>query len=249
MSSRVFVPNEETVVSPYKAGVLSSLTFAVKELYAVEGFVTGCGNPCWKENHEPAKATAPAVKKLLNEGASMAGKVISDEMAFSLDGENVHYGTPLNPRSPDSIPGGSSSGSASAVASGIVDFSLGTDTAGSIRIPASYCGIYGFRSSHGSISLEGVHSLAPSFDVVGWFAKSPKILATVGRVLFDAEIAHSSTPKLIIIKDLFDALDSNIRRCYDEFFEMLAAHHYSISEVVFGKPDFSAWVEVIRNIQ
>ena len=236
-------------VNPYREGKLSSLTFAVKELYDVKGFVTGCGNAHWKKTHLPAKETAPSVEVLLNEGATLSGKTISDEMAFSLDGENVHYGTPLNSRCPDRIPGGSSSGSAAAVAGGLVDFAMGTDTAGSMRIPASYCGIYGFRPTHGAISLRGVHPMAPSFDVAGWFARTPGILARVGSVLLDAEIPEFKADKFVIARDLFDTKDRGAASGYGAFMQKLSRLPAEVIEIDLGRPDFSTWIEVLRNIQ
>ncbi|HEU0219289.1 MAG TPA: amidase [Gallionella sp.] len=244
-----FVPGEMITVPPKKSGKLSSLTFAVKELYDVKGFVTGAGNPHWKRSHPAAQTTAPAVEMLLNEGATLLGKTISDEMAFSLDGENAHYGTPLNPRCPDRIPGGSSSGSASAVAGSLVDFALGTDTAGSMRIPASYCGIYGIRTTHGAISLEGVHPMASSFDVAGWFARTPDMLARVGSVLFGIAIPEFKVDKLVIARDLFDTKDASIASKYDAFIRSLSRLPVEIVETELGKPDFSTWIEVLRNIQ
>jgi amidase len=217
-----FVPGEMITVNPNRAGKLSSLTFAVKELFDVKGFVTGAGNTHWKSTHPVAQATAPSVEMLLDEGATLMGKTISDEMAFSLDGENVHYGTPLNSKCPDRIPGGSSSGSASAVAGGVVDFALGTDTAGSVRIPASYCGIYGFRPTHGTISLEGIHPMASSFDVVGWFARTPDVLAKVGGVLLGTEIPEFKTNRFVIARDLFDTKDYRVSSKYDTFIQRLS---------------------------
>lgn len=244
-----FVSGEMITVAPNRSGKLSSLTFAVKELYDVKGFVTGAGNPHWKETHPVAQTTAPAVELLLNEGATLTGKTISDEMAFSLDGENFHYGTPLNSRCPDRIPGGSSSGSAAAVAGGLVDFALGTDTAGSMRIPASYCGIYGFRPTHGAISLEGVHPMAPSFDAAGWFARTPDMLARVGSVLLDMEIPEFKVDKFVIAHDLFDTQDVSIAAKYDAFIQRLSKLSVEIVETEIGRPDFSTWIEVLRNIQ
>jgi len=236
-------------VAPSREGKLSSLTFAVKELYDVKGFVTGAGNPHWKNMHTPAKTTAPAVEMLLNEGATLLGKTISDEMAFSLDGENFHYGTPLNSRCPDRIPGGSSSGSAAAVAGGLVDFALGTDTAGSMRIPASYCGIYGFRPTHGAVSLQGVHPMAPSLDAAGWFAQTPDMLARVGKVLLGIEIPGFRINKFVIARDLFDTKDPDLAAKYDAFIQQLSRLPAEIIETEIGKPDFSTWIEVLRNIQ
>ena len=250
-----FVPGEMITVAPKREGKLSSLTFAVKELYDVKGFVTGAGNPRWKDTHPVAQTTAPTVEMLLNEGATLLGKTISDEMAFSLDGENAHYGTPLNTQCPDRIPGGSSSGSAAAVAGSLVDFALGTDTAGSMRIPASYCGIYGFRPTHGAISLQGVHPMAPSFDTAGWFARTPEMLARVGSVLLGSEIPGFKVNRFVIARDLFDTKDASIAPKYDAFIQRLSAIQspsglpVEIVEAELGKPDFSTWIDTLRNIQ
>ncbi len=244
-----FVPGEMITVAPNRSGKLSSLTFAVKELYDVKGFVTGAGNPHWKNTHPVAQANAPAVDMLLNEGATLLGKTISDEMAFSLDGENFHYGTPLNSKCPERIPGGSSSGSAAAVAGGLVDFALGTDTAGSMRIPASYCGIYGFRTTHGAISLEGVHPMAPSLDAAGWFTRTPDMLASVGSVLLGCEIPEFHVDKFVIVRDLFDTQDPDTAAQYDTFIQRLSRLPVKIAETEIGRPDFPTWFEVLRNIQ
>src|SRR5581483_9618299 len=144
------------------------------------GHKTGFGSPDWLRTHDAAKSTAPTVQRLLDAGADMLGKTHTDEMTFSLNGENAHYGTPVNVNAPGRIPGGSSSGSAAAVAGGLVDFALGSDTGGSVRGPASFCGIYGIRPTHGRVSLAGACPLAPSFDTAGWFARDPRILERVG---------------------------------------------------------------------
>ncbi|MEQ8966556.1 MAG: amidase [Azospirillaceae bacterium] len=164
-------------------GPLAGLRFAVKDIFDIAGEVTGCGNPDWRASHSPAAATAASVQRLLDAGASSIGKTLTDELAFSLNGENHHYGTPPNPAAPGRIPGGSSAGSASAVAAGTVDFALGTDTGGSVRIPGSYCGVWGLRPSHGAVPIDGVMPLAPSFDTVGWFAREPDLLVRIGDVL------------------------------------------------------------------
>ena len=133
--------------------------------------VTGAGNPDWAARQKPAATSAPAVERLLRAGATLVGKTMTDELGFSLEGENAHYGTPVNPRCPDRLPGGSSSGSAVAVAAGLADLGLGTDTGGSVRVPASFCGLYGCRPSHGRVPLEGVVPFAPSYDTVGLVAR------------------------------------------------------------------------------
>src|SRR5438309_10984066 len=159
-------------LSPTCSGPLHGLRFAVKDTIDVAGFKTGCGNPTWRDSHPAAVVHAVCVEQLLRAGAHCVGNTISAELAFSLSGENHFYGTPLNAHAPDRVPGGSSSGSASAVACGLVDFALGTDTGGSIRVPASNCGILGWRPSHGLISLAGVMPFAATLDTVGVFARS-----------------------------------------------------------------------------
>jgi amidase len=144
------------------AGPLAGTTFVAKDLYDLRGYPTGAGNPDWERTHETATGTAPALEMVLAAGARLVGKSCSDELAFSLDGINIHYGTPVNLASRRGCPGALPSGSVSAVAAGLVDFALGTDTSGSIRVPASYCGVFGFRPSHGVVPMAGVVPLAPS---------------------------------------------------------------------------------------
>jgi amidase len=169
------------------AGALGGLRFAVKDLFDVAGLPTGAGNPEFLAEARPASSNASAVEALLAEGADLWGKTVTDELAFSLSGTNVHYGMARNVAAPGRVPGGSSSGSASAVAAGVVDVALGTDTGGSIRVPASYCGIYGVRPSHGRVSVAGVVPLAPRFDVVGVLSSRSRWLVASTRAL----LAHA----------------------------------------------------------
>jgi amidase len=191
-----FVPGPRLERPPLGSGRLSGLSFAVKDLFDVAGAMTTCGNPDWASTHGVASATAPVVTALLQAGARLAGKTKTVELAYGLTGENVWQGTPVNPRAPDRFPGGSSCGSAAAVAAGLVDFALGSDTAGSVRIPASYCGLFGVRPSHGAVSLAGACPLAPSFDTCGWFARSATLLAEVGQVLLPGGRAAVDGPLL-----------------------------------------------------
>ena len=170
---------------------MRGLTFAVKDLFDVAGYATGNGNPTWLQTHGGVSPTsAPAVQVLLDHGATFVGKTQMDELAYSLNGENYHYGTPDNPAAPGRIPGGSSSGSAVVVARGDVAFALGSDTAGSVRIPSSYCGLWGFRPTHGRVSMIGSRPLAQSFDTAGWFAKDATTLRKVGQVLLTQPDPH-----------------------------------------------------------
>jgi amidase len=178
-----FMPGARLHIDPTGSGPLDGLTCGVKDVFDIAGATTGFGSPVWARTHPPATAHAWAVERVLSRGARVVGKTISDELAFSLTGVNHHYGAPLNSAAPDRLTGGSSCGSAAAVAAGLCDFALGTDTAGSMRAPASFCGLFGFRPTHGVVSTTGVCALAPSFDVVGWCARDPGILERVGDVL------------------------------------------------------------------
>jgi len=199
---------ERLELPPFQQGSLTGLDFAVKDLIDIGGHTTGCGNPDWRDSHGPAAANAVCVDQLLSAGATLKGKTVTDELAFSLLGENYFYGTPLNAKAPGRIPGGSSSGSASAVAQGLVDFALGTDTGGSVRVPASNCGIWGLRPSHGFISVAGVNPLAPTFDTVGVFARSADVLAQVAAVMLACEASSASeVDRLVLIDEAWQLVD------------------------------------------
>lgn len=154
-------------IKPLGVGPLNGLTFAVKDVFEIKDYANTAGNPDWYRTHFPASRNAPVVDALLQQGAFLIGTTHTDELMYSLNGENFHYGTPVNPHAHNRIPGGSSSGSAVATASRLVDFALGTDTGGSVRIPSSYCGLFGFRPTHGFVNIDGVIPLAKSFDTVG----------------------------------------------------------------------------------
>jgi len=210
-------------LTPTKSGPLDGLKFAVKDLIDVAGRVTGCGNPTWLATHTPATFNAICIDQLLAAGAMCIGKTITDEIAFSLLGENHFYGTPLNPAAPDRVPGGSSSGSASAVACGLVDFALGTDTGGSVRIPASNCGIFGLRPSHGIISVAGVMPLSPTLDTVGIFARDVDVLERAAAVLLpiaDGEM-FAVAPAIHLVREAFQLADEEVREALSAAIEQL----------------------------
>ncbi|CAI5469369.1 unnamed protein product [Closterium sp. Yama58-4] len=184
---------------------LTGLTFVIKDIFDVEGHVAGFGSPAWKASHAPAAQTAPCVRELVEAGAQLVGKTHMDEMAYSIFGENKALGTPVNPVCPDHVPGGSSSGSAVAISADLADFALGTDTAGSIRIPAAFCGVLGYRPSHGAISAAGCVPMAPSLDTVGVFAADPAVLRHVGHILLRQPFTPARRPlSLYLADDLFD---------------------------------------------
>ena len=203
-------------------GPLSGMTFAAKDIFDVAGYVTGGGNPDWERTHGPAESTAPTVQALLDAGATLVGKTHTDELTRGIMGTNPHYGTPVNPAAPGRVPGGSSSGSASAVAGGVVDFALGSDTGGSVRMPASFCGLYGLRPTHGRISLDGVLPQAASFDTVGWFARDAVTFERVGRVLLQSTGEPGRPGRLVIAEDLFDVVGEDVREALQPVVDTIA---------------------------
>jgi amidase len=229
-------------------GPLRGLTFAVKDVFDIAGHRTGNGNPVWLETHAPAARTASAVERLLAAGAKMVGKTHTDELAYSLNGENVHYGTPTNPRAPGRIPGGSSSGSAAAVAGRLVDFALGTDCGGSVRLPASYCGIYGIRTSHGLVPIDGVADLAASFDTIGWFARDAQTMRRVGEVMLPSGPALAPK-RLLIAADAFAFAGDDITAALGAAVTQLesAFPDHRPVEVYTGDP--AAWSGIFRILQ
>jgi amidase len=205
------VPGWEPAETETGDGPLAGLRVVVKDVINVAGSVTGGGNPDWAAAHTPANASAATVSALTGAGASLAGKGQCAELAFSLSGDNVHFGMPTNPAAPDRDPGGSTSGPASAVAGGLCELGLGTDTLGSIRVPASYCGVYGFRPTHGRIPTEGVMPLAQSFDTVGLLAADPGHLIRAAEVLLGADAGTTSPPsRLLISPTLLSAAEDEV---------------------------------------
>jgi amidase len=243
-----FVPGTTVHREPRCAGPLSALTFAAKDLFDVAGLVTGCGNPDWAATHEPAEADAWAVDALLGAGATLVGKTITDEISLGLLGINKFYGTPLNPRAPDRVTGGSSSGSASAVAGGLVDAALGTDSGGSVRIPASFCGLYGLRPTHGRIPTQGMMSQAPSFDTVGYFARNATTFGAVGAVLLGEQAVDALPDEIIIAPDCFALADEPVRHALLPVLDRLR-DAAPVKEVRLAEGDLRDWSRHQRVLQ
>lgn len=206
-----FCQDTDAYLEGAASGPLAGLTFAAKDIFDVAGYVTGGGNPDWKATHTPAQRHAWALQVLVEAGATMVGKTLTDEITRGILGENAHYGVPVNPRAPGRVPGGSSSGSAAAVAGALVDFALGSDTGGSVRVPASFCGLYGMRPTHGRIPLDGVLLQAPSYDTIGWFARDADVFARVGGVLLQRDIRAPRPRHLIIAEDAFEVADQAVQ--------------------------------------
>jgi amidase len=230
-------------------GLLSGLNFFAKDLYDVSGYKTGAGNPDWLRTHEVASKNARAIDDLLNAGATLIGKTTTDEIAYSVDGVNHFYGAPVNPQYPGRTSGGSSSGSASTVAAGLADFALGTDTAGSVRIPASFCGIYGFRPTHNRISLDGVVPLAPVFDTVGWMARDPSIMRKCGEILLQEASSGAKAKKLLVATDAFQYIDPDLGAGLAEALSRIKSSFPSIEAVTLTPMGWDGYLDCFRIIQ
>lgn len=231
------------------SGPLGGKTFAAKDVFDIAHARTGFGQPDWLRTHPPAVATASAVQLLLDAGATMVGRTISDELCYSLSGENVHYGTPVNPRAPDRIPGGSSCGSAAATAGGLVDFALGTDCGGSVRIPASYCGLYGIRTTHGRMATDGIIPFAPSFDTVGWFARDAASLRALGPVLLKTPPETARPRRLLIASALFARAEPAVRQALRDALPRLAGLFPSVVDLTEPFAELDTWRTVFQTVQ
>jgi amidase len=206
-SAFAFMPYPAVDVPRAPSGPLAGYTFAAKDLFDVAGYPTGGGNPHVLAMSGIKTETAPTIQRLLDVGAELIGKAHTNEMAFSMSGKNAHYGTPRNGAAYDRIPGGSSSGSASAVSNGLCDFAMGSDTGGSVRTPASYCGLFGLRPSYGRVSLAKTQALCESMDTAGFFARDAKVFGLVGECLLGEDPAPlSDAPELVISDELFAML-------------------------------------------
>ena len=201
-----FMPYDPVDVPFASEGPLSGLTLAVKDIFDVAGYKTGCGSPAKLEEAEICEASAPAVQAMVDAGAKIVGKTTTEELAFSLNGDNIHYPRPLNVRAEGRLTGGSSSGSAAAIAAGLVDIATGSDTGGSVRAPASYCGLIGLRTTHGRISLEGTMPLASTFDTFGWFTQNAETYAKVAAVLLGEDVVSFEPKRVMIAEDLLPLL-------------------------------------------
>ena len=225
-------------------GLLGRRTFGVKDIFDVAGYLTGCGHPLKRQQSPTASRSADCVRAVLAAGAVFVGKTQTDELVYSLNGENFHYGTPINPAAPERIPGGSSSGSAVAVAGRLSDFAIGSDTGGSVRIPASYCGIWGIRPTHAAISVNGAMPFAPSFDVVGWFARHSTLLRDVGRCLLPAKEPRRIT-RLIIPRDAVALVPDAISAPLLQFVAKMR-ERMPITDIELAPQGLGAWAEVFR---
>jgi amidase len=244
-----FVPGPRVHIEGRAGGPLSGLTFAAKDLFDVAGHPTGGGNPDWARSNPVPTRHAWAVQRLLDAGATLIGKTITDEVSLGIVGENAFYGTPVNPRAPDRVPGGSSSGSAAAVAASLCDTALGTDTGGSVRVPASFCGLYGIRPTHGRIDMSGVMAQAPSSDTTGWFASDATTFAKVSSVMLDEPVPAALPTRLIIAVDAFAFAEPEVAEALQPMVGRLRALIGDVREEVMAPGGITQWARAQRTLQ
>jgi amidase len=250
MSATFFVPNDlDRPLHGAASGPLAGLTAVVKDMYDIAGTRTGGGNPQWLAAQQPASRHAAAVERILAAGAIITGKTICDEFFYSVAGANAHYGTPANLRAPGRLPGGSSSGSAAACGANACDFALGSDTGGSVRIPASFNGLYGLRPTHGRVDLAGAMAMAPSFDVGGWFANGPGVFRRVGAVLLGGKAVAAPSTRLIVATDAFAQADAAVAALGREFLQRATAVLPRNVEQGVAPDGFDGWREAFRIAQ
>ncbi|MEA2825437.1 MAG: amidase [Alphaproteobacteria bacterium] len=232
------------------SGPLAGLTVAVKDTYDIAGQTTGGGSPEWLADQAPAGRNAAAIERLLAGGADIIGKTVCDEFFFNLTGANAHYGTPVNVRAPGRFPGGSSSGSAAAVAAGACDIALGSDTGGSVRVPGGFCGIYGIRPTHGRVDAAGAMAMSPSFDTVGWFAHSAGLLRKTGAVLLEAQSEQRRPLSLVLVlQDALDQADAPLASALREFLERASSALPPQEHAIIAANGFDDWRNCFRTIQ
>lgn len=244
-----FVRGARASLAGAPAGPLAGLTFAAKDLFDVAGWPTGGGNPDWASYYPVPSKHSFAVQTLLDAGASLIGKTITDEVSLGILGENAFDGTPLNTAAPDRVPGGSSSGSAAAVAAGICDTALGTDTGGSVRVPASFCGLYGIRPTHGRVSVAGMLPQAPSSDTTGWFARDAATFARVSEVMLGEAIAPALPTRLIIAVDAFGFADAEAALALQPMVAKLSRLIGNVRDEVMAPQGLSVWARAQRTLQ
>jgi amidase len=231
-----FVPYPHVPVAHTPDGPLKGLSLGVKDLFDVKGYPTGAGSPHMLAMSGIKKAHAPLVALMLKAGARFVAKTVTDELAFSLNGKNAHFGSPINAAAPERITGGSSSGSASAVSGRLVDVALGTDTGGSVRAPASYCGLFGMRPTHGRVSLKGCWPLADSFDTPGYFTRDGATFERVGEVFLGKDKAPlPEVPRLIVARDMFDLAVPEAGRILGDVVNRLSLRLGDMPEVTLAK--------------
>lgn len=244
-----FVRENHIAISGSGQGMLAGLTFAAKDVFKILGSTYSNGHPEWLRTHGPDDFTSSTIVKLLDEGADLVGKTVCDELCFSISGENWNYGSPLNAHDIRRLAGGSSSGSGVATAAGYVDFALGSDCLGSVRVPASYNGVFGARPSYKRVPSDGEAPYCASMDVLGYMANSPDVFRKVSKVLLGEDSTKVEFKKLLIAKDCFDVVNPNVYKDLKPAIDHIGKHLAAVEEVVVSPEGLDKWIKVFQLVQ
>ncbi len=243
-----FVRDNHIAIEGLNEGRLKKYKFAAKDVFRIKGSTWGNGHPEWLANSEPDKFTASAIKKLLDTGADLVGKTVCDELCYSISGENWHYGNPLNAADTRRLAGGSSSGSAVATAAGLVDFALGSDCLGSVRVPASYNGVIGLRPTYDRIANDGEVPYCESMDVLGYFASEVEVFQDVTTTLMEEDSEQVNFKKILVIEDAFEIVDTEVRDAFKETIDEIGADLGIVESVRIADEGLDYWVKEVFQI-
>lgn len=246
---QAFVRENHIALSGSGHGPLTGLTFAAKDVFKILGSTVGNGHPEWLRTHAPDEFTASTIVRLLEAGADLVGKTVCDELCFSISGENWNYGSPLNPHDPRRFTGGSSAGSGAAVAGRYADFSLGSDCLGSVRVPASYNGVFGVRPTYKRVPSDGEAPYCASMDVFGYMASTPDVFRRVSEVMLGEDKNTTPLTRLKIAKDCFDAVDPKVYVALKPAIDHIASYMESTEEVILSEEGLDHWIKVFQHVQ
>lgn len=246
---QAFVRENHIAMQGSGEGPLKGLVFAAKDVFKILGSTVGNGHPMWMEAHGPDEFTSSIILRLLDAGADLVGKTICDELCFSISGENWHYGSPLNPHDLRRFTGGSSAGSGAATAGGLVDFALGSDCLGSVRVPGAYNGVLCIRPTYRRVPSDGEAPYCASMDVLGFLANSPDVFKKVGRVMLGEDKNPTKIKRLLIAKDCMDAVDKDVAAALQPAIDHIGAAVGDVREITVAEEGLDKWVEIFRMIQ
>lgn len=223
-------------------GPLRGIPYLAKDLFDVAGAPTRAGSAFLAEVRSPT-ADSALVRRLRELGATLAGKTHMVEFAAGLTGENRTYGDCPHPRFPDRLAGGSSSGSAALVAAGVTPFALGSDTGGSVRVPAAFCGLFGFRLTPGDPFVRDAFPLSPTCDTAGWFTAHARDLVALNRALLGPAAPTAREPRGVFLRarDLLATADAEV----DERCAAIASSIASPAELATRDALLAAWAKAV----
>lgn len=246
---QAFVRENHIALKGLDKGLLKGLTFAAKDVFQIKGSTYGNGHPEWLRTNDPAEFTSSLIVRLLENGADLVGKTVCDELCFSISGENWNYGSPINPHDPRRFAGGSSSGSGAAAGGGLVDFSLGSDCLGSVRVPASYNGVLAVRPTYKRVPNDGEAPYCESMDVLAYMAKDTDVFKKISKVILGEDEKETKYKKLIIAEECFNTVDKDVKKALQPAVNFIGNQLPEFEEVEINPAGLDKWVEIFKIIQ